>query len=276
VGAALAWHCHRLGYGVAGVTDRKPKQAWVVYALMKLPYRRLTSHEVASGSDVLFLTVPDSHIESVFQSVRKWLMPGTIVCHCSGAFGLEVFSGAREQGLGTLALHPVQSLSSHAQAIRSLPGSFYALDGSVTGRRFGRHLVRQLHGGCLLVRGPDRPLYHVMCVFASNFINALFGSAESAAGMLGMSRRRAARMLVPLARTVLENIAEQGAGAGLTGPVERGDAPTLALHLSVLEKRAPELVPVYRLLSGRLVDMVRRPGLDRAAVRKLKQMLEER
>ncbi len=276
VGSALAWHCNRLGYEIAGVTDKKPKQAWVVYGLLKLPYERLTSRDVAAASDVLFLTVPDSHIESVFQSVRKWLMPGTLVAHCSGAFGVEVFTGAKEQGLGTLALHPVQSLSSHAQAIRSLPGSFYALDGSTTGRRFGRHLVRQLHGGCVLVRGPDRPLYHVMCVFASNFINALFDSAEAAAAGLGMSRQRAAKMLAPLARTVLDNVVEQGAGPSLTGPVERGDAVTLAVHLSVLRKRAPGLVPAYRLLSGLLVEMAKREGMDKAALRRLKQVLEER
>ena len=200
VGCAMAWHCHRLSYPVAGVTDLKPKQAWVVYGLMKEKYERLSSREVAAASEVLFLTVPDTHIGPVFESVRKWLIPGTVVAHCSGAFGTDVLAGAREQGLGTLALHPVQSFSSHSQAIRSLPGSFFAADGSASGLRFGRHLVRQLHGGLVLVRGPHRPLYHAMCVFASNFISALFDGAEEIAGELGISRHRAGLMLAPLAR----------------------------------------------------------------------------
>lgn len=276
VGCAMAWHCHRLGYPIAGVTDLKPKQAWVVYGLMKEKYERLGSREVAAASDVLFLTVPDTHIVPVFESVRKWLIPGTIVAHCSGAFGPEVFAGAREQGLGTLALHPVQSFWSHSQAIRSLPGTFFAADGSTTGLRFGRHLVRQLHGGWVIVRGPDRSLYHAMCVFASNFISALFDGAEEIARELGISRRRAGLMLAPLARTVFDNIAEQGAGPSLTGPVERGDAVTVAAHLRALERRAPKLAPMYRVMSGRLVGMAVKKGLDRHAVAMLREALEEK
>ena len=275
VGCAMAWHCRRLGYPVAGVTDLKPKQAWVVYGLMKQRYERLSSREVAAASEVLFLTVPDAHIGPVFESVRRWLIPGTIVAHCAGAFGLEVLAGAREQGLGTLALHPVQSFTSHSQAIRSLPGSFFAADGSASGLRFGRHLVRQLHGGWVLVHGPNRSLYHAMCVFASNFVSALFDGAEEIAGDLGISRRRAGLMLAPLARTVLDNVMEQGAGPSLTGPVERGDALTVAAHLRALEKRAPKLAPMYRVMSGRLVEMARRKGLDAAAVRKLEKTLED-
>ena len=274
VGCALAWHCHRLGYPISGVTDLKPKQAWVVYGLMKQPYERLGSRAVAAGSDVLFLTVPDAHIVPVFESVRKWLIPGTIVAHCSGAFGPEVFARAKEQGLGTLALHPVQSFSSHSQAIRSLPGWFFAADGSGSGLLFGRRLVRQLHGGWVRVRAPDRSLYHAMCVFASNFVSALFDAAEEIARELGISRRRAGAMLAPLARTVLDNVVEQGAAVSLTGPVERGDALTVAAHLHALEKRTPKLAPVYRTLSDRLVEMARREGLDEAAVEKLKKAPE--
>jgi predicted short-subunit dehydrogenase-like oxidoreductase (DUF2520 family) len=275
VGSSLAWHCRRLGYPIAGVTDLKPKQAWVVYGLLKQRYERLSSRAVAAGSDVLFLTVPDAHIGPVFESVRESLIPGTIVAHCSGAFGPEVFVRAREQGLGTLAIHPVQSLSSHSQAIRSLPGSFFAADGSASGLRFGRHLVKQLHGSCVIVPGKDRALYHVMCVFASNFVSVLFDAADTIAGKLGIEPERAARMLEPLARTVLDSIVEQGAGPSLTGPVERGDALTVAVHLRALEKRVPKLAPVYRMMSGQLVEMARREGLDRAVVKRLRQVLED-
>lgn len=275
MGCALAWHCNRLGYPIAGVTDLKPKQAWVVYGLMKKEYERLSSREVAAASDVLFLTVPDTHIGPVFESVRRWLVPGAIAVHTSGAFGLEVFEHAREQGLGTLALHPVQSFSSHSQAIRSLPGSFFAVDGSGSGLRFGRRLVRQLHGGWVRVRGADRTLYHAMCVFVSNLVVALFDAAEEIARELRISRRRAERMFSPLARTVLGNIAEQGAALSLTGPVERGDALTVAAHLRALEKRVPRLVPMYRVMSGRLVEMAKKKGLDAAAVRKMRAALEE-
>jgi predicted short-subunit dehydrogenase-like oxidoreductase (DUF2520 family) len=256
------------------VTDHRPKQAWVVYGLLKLPYRRMRSTEVAAASDVVFLTTPDRVIEAEFAAIRRWLIPGTIVAHCSGSLGADVFKGAREQGLGTLALHPVQSFTSHAQAIRALPGSFFAIEGSPTGVRFGRDLVRRLHGHCVVVTGRERPLYHAMCVFASNLLNAVLDGAETVASRMGIPRRRAARMFAPLARTVLEAAVESGAGPALTGPVRRGDWETVRRHMSALAREAPELVPMYRILSLRLLKLARGQGLDDAGARRVRAALE--
>lgn len=273
-GTALAWHCSRLGYCIAGVTDKRAKQAWVVYGLLKKPYERLKASEVAARSDVLLLTTPDSHIEPVFVAIRRWLRPKTIVVHCSGVAGVELFKGADGQQLDTLALHPIQSFSSHAQAIQDLTGSFFALEGTARGLRFGRKLVRQLRGGSVTVEGTDRALYHAMCIFASNFENALVDAAETIAARLGISRRRTARMLAPLMRTVLENAVEYGASPSLTGPIQRGDQDTVARHLAALQDRVPELTEVYRVLSLRLVESARRQGLGLAAARCLKRVLE--
>ena len=274
VGSALAWHCHRLKYPIAGVVDRKPKQAWVCYGLLKLPHEKLKPSEVAERSDVLFLTVPDRHVGPEFVAVRRWLRPGTIVVHCSGVYGIEVFKGAEEHGIETLALHPMQSFSSHAQAIQSLPGSHFALEGTARGLRFGRKFCRQLEGGYTVVSGEDRPLYHAMCVFAANFQNALLDSAETLAARLGVSPRKAGKMLAPMMRTVTDNLVEYGAVPSMTGPVQRGDVDTVCQHIDVLKKRAPELVPLYRELTMRLVGMARRQGLARDKVKRLKDTLD--
>ena len=275
VGSALAWHCHRLGFRIAGVADKRPKQAWVVYGLLKQPYEHLKAFEVASDSDVLFITTPDSSIEPEFQSVRRFLVPGSIVAHCAGALGADAFRGATEQGLDVLALHPIQTFASHAQAIRSLPGSCFAVGGSRRGRQLGRRLVRLLHGTSFVVKDADRPLYHATCVFASNFLNSLFAGVESGAACFGLSTRRAARVFVPLGRAVLENIAESGVVRSLTGPIQRGDWQTVARHLSALDRRKPELAPEYRMLSRQLVGLARRRGLDSRTARRLTKLLEE-
>jgi predicted short-subunit dehydrogenase-like oxidoreductase (DUF2520 family) len=39
---------------------------------------------------------------------------------------------------------------------------------------------------------------------------------------------------LPLVETTLENCADRGPAAALTGPVARGDAPTVAAHLDAL------------------------------------------
>ncbi len=276
LGTALAWHCRRLGYPVAGVADRRPRQAWVAYGLLKMPYERLRTTEVAARSRVLFLTVPDAAIGPEYAALRRWVLPGAVVVHCAGAWGTEVLHGAEDAGHEPLALHPAQSFASHAQAIARLPGSTFAVDGSAAGLRFARALVRRLEGRLIEVSGVDRPLYHALCVFMSNFLNALGDAAEELAECIGLGRRNGLRLLASLPQAVLEGMIESGALASLTGPVQRGDRQTVARHIAALEERAPELVPLYRVLSLRLVKMAERQGLGRTELRGLRRALRER
>lgn len=274
-GTALAWHCRQLGYPIAGVADKRPRQAWVTYGLLKLPYERLRTTEVAARSRVLFLTTPDSAIAPEYAALRRWLLPGALVVHCSGAHGVEVFSGHRDAGHEVLALHPVQSFASHAQAIAGLPGTTFAVEGTPAGLRFARGLARGLHGSLVTVRGEDRPLYHVMCVFASNFLNVLGDAVEGLAREVGLDRRNGVRVLAALPNSVLENIVLSGSLASLTGPVQRGDAQTVVRHLAALRARAPQYVPLYRCLSLHAASMAARAGLPAARVRRLRAVLRE-
>lgn len=274
VGSALAWHCSKLGYRIAGIYDRIPQQVFVTYGLLKQSYRRFTAGQIARSSDVLFVAVPDGRIRPVYTSVRRWLRRGTVVVHCSGAAGVELFVGARERGISTLAMHPIQTFSSHLQAIRSLPGTVFALEGSADGLRFGRTLIRRLGGSALLVAGSDRPLYHLMCVFASNLQNAVLEGSGLLANTIGINRRQARKLLAPLARTAVDNWARSGPIASLTGPVERGDVETVASHVRALAERVPELTPLYVQLSRRLVALARRKGLDRVKAGRILEVLD--
>jgi len=51
-----------------------------------------------------------------------------------------------------------------------------------------------------------------------------------------------------LLTATLDNTLRSGHDA-LTGPIARGDWSTVEAHLSALEERAPDLVPLYRALA---------------------------
>ncbi len=225
VGTAFSWHLSRLKYHV--VDSRIP----------------------AGAVDVVFITVPDRKIFSVFKKIRNQLKPGALVVHCAGVFGIEVFKGAEKRKLETLALHPVKSFSNVKQAIQDLPEGYFVLDGTLRGLTFGRQLVKQLKGRAIVVRSKDRPLYHAMCVFASNFIHPLFWGVERIAKELGFSEKKSQTIMLPLTMTVLKNIAAKGSINSLTGPVKRGDWLTVKRHLSALKNRVPEVAPLYEDLT---------------------------
>jgi predicted short-subunit dehydrogenase-like oxidoreductase (DUF2520 family) len=83
-------------------------------------------------------------------------------------------------------------------------------------------------------------------------------------------------MLLPLMRGALDNVAATGAPAALTGPVRRGDAGTVALHLEALAF-APLADAAYRALARAALDLARRadPPLAPAAVAELQAQLGE-
>ncbi len=274
VGTALAWHCRKAGFGLVGLADKDLSKARAAYRRLGLRFCNMQSSELARESDVVFFTVSDCSIVSAFRAARP--MPGTIVAHCSGALGLEVFEGYERTGLEVLALHPVQVFASHAQAIKSLPDSWWALDGSKEGLAFGRRLVRLLRGKAVTVRSEARPAWHAACVFASNFQAALLDAVERIGPSLGMMPGRMVETLGPLARASLENVLRHGPAQALTGPVERGDTETVRAHLEALARYAPELVPMYRELSLRLVELAASKGLTRPAPCRLRTVLTSR
>jgi predicted short-subunit dehydrogenase-like oxidoreductase (DUF2520 family) len=87
---------------------------------------------------------------------------------------------------------------------------------------------------------------------SSNFLIAL---EEAAAGLMEAAGVADAReVLAPLVLRTAANWADSGAGA-LTGPIARGDEPTVALHLEALAAKAPELQPLYEALAERTREL---------------------
>lgn len=273
VGTALAWHCRRLNCKVVGVADSSKARLRSARRLLGPGVRSVEAHQLVATSDVLFITTTDRAISTVYRQIATELRPGTIVAHCSGAIGPEVFDDAPERRLGTLALHPLRVLASTDQAVSSLPGSFFVLAGSPTGIRFGRDLVRALGGEVLELRADCRPLYHAMCVFASNFLLAGLVGAEVISQQLGIARRAAQPALLGLAGSALTAASELGIEKSLTGPIARGDVETVEANLAALKSHLPGLVKPYREFSRLLLEHVSRRRLPDSTLRKLRATL---
>ena len=80
------------------------------------------------------------------------------------------------------------------------------------------------------------------------------------------------RMLAPLVRTTMDNLAAAGPSHALTGPVARGDVGTVRAHLRLLDRESPRLAGAYRSLSLEALTLAA-PRLDDEQVRTLKELL---
>jgi predicted short-subunit dehydrogenase-like oxidoreductase (DUF2520 family) len=199
-----------------------------------------------AGAEVALLCVPDAGIAAACEGVLAANPELRFVGHTSGATGLGALQPATGAGAATFSLHPLQTIP---DATATLAGAPAAIAGS---DREALELARRLASalGLSPVEVPDdaRPAYHAAAAIASNFLVALEESAVALLARAGIDEGR--ELLAPLVLRSAANWAEQG-GEALTGPIARGDEPTVQAHREALAAAAPELIPLYEALADR-------------------------
>jgi predicted short-subunit dehydrogenase-like oxidoreductase (DUF2520 family) len=195
----------------------------------------------AAGVDVLVVAVPDGAIAEVVASVEP--VTTTVVMHLAGSVGLEVLGVHPRRA----ALHPLVALpNTELGAQRLAAGAWFAVAGDPVARR----IVEDLGGRSFEVADEDRAAYHAAAVIASNHVVALLGQAERVAASAGVPFEA----YLDLVRATVDNVAELGPAAALTGPAARGDMATLQRHLDALAEDEREAYEALVRLVRRLVD----------------------
>ena len=187
------------------------------------------------ASDAVLLCVPDAAIAAAAADLPR----AAFVGHCSGATGLEVLAPHE-----AFSLHPLMTVTADA-APDVLAGAGAAVDGTTPAAlAVAEALAGRLGLRPVRIAAADRPAYHAAATIASNFLVTLEAAAERVAAGTGLPRE----LLVPLVRASVENWARLGPARALTGPVARGDAPTVARQRDAVRARAPELLALFDAL----------------------------
>src|SRR5690606_2881365 len=129
-------------------------------------------------------------------------------------------------------------------------------------RAVATRLVADLGGSVEWVDEGARPLYHAALAHGANHLVTLTNEALDLLRDAGVLHPE--RVLGPLLRAALENTLIHG-DAALPGPISRGDAGTIARHLAVLQRVAPDSVPAYLALARRTADRAIASGRLRPA-----------
>ena len=181
----------------------------------------------AAGVDLLVIATPDDRVRDVARAVDP--VPSTVVGHLAGSLGLRVLAPHPRRA----ALHPLVALPTPEIGAQRLVGAWFA----VAGDPLARQVVEALRGRWFEVHDRDRATYHAAAVVASNHLVALLGQVERLAETAGVPFEA----YLDLARATLDNVADLGPRAALTGPAARGDEATIRRHLRALaaeERRA--------------------------------------
>lgn len=233
---------------------------------------RLGPMPLAMGTTILILAVPDSAVAEVAWDLAQMgpAPAGCVALHLSGVLSLDVLAPLHGAGYATGSLHPLQSVADPWQACDRLFGSAYAVAGEPAAKRTALRLVDALGGMPLVIAPALRPLYHAAAVTASNYMVAVFGLAVRLLEAAGVPADEAPRALLPLVRGTIENLDQIGVAGALTGPIARGDADTVRLHLARL---SAEERPLYSALGLEALRIARAAGLAEDRARAIEALL---
>ncbi|HWL38535.1 MAG TPA: DUF2520 domain-containing protein [Frankiaceae bacterium] len=275
VGSALAVALSRAGHvvtAVSGVSD-----ASLGRAADRLPSAAVEpADDVVRHAELVLLTVPDDALAQVVEGLATVgaFRQGQIVLHTSGRHGLDVLEPATRAGALALALHPAMTFAGGAEDVERLVGTSFGVTAPEEYRAVGEALVVEMGGEPVWVPEELRALYHAALAWGANYLTTLVTTAADLLSQAGAERPDL--LLAPLLGAALDNALRRG-DAALTGPVSRGDAGTVAAHLDVLRRNAPEVVPAYVALARLTADRALRDGrLDPAQAAALLDTLADR
>ncbi|MEZ5185127.1 MAG: DUF2520 domain-containing protein [Candidatus Nanopelagicales bacterium] len=253
-GSALGAALSRAGHPV--VAAHAVSESSRERAATLLPGAELVSiEELVKRSDLVLLAVPDDALAGLADNLD--FQPGQFVVHCSGRFGVGVLAAAQRKGALPLALHPAMTLTGTSLDAERLSGAPFGVTSAEPLRMAAEALVVEMGGEPIWIPESARPLYHAALAHSANHLITLVASGEEV--LAGAGVESPGRLLAPLLQASLENALRMGYPA-LTGPVVRGDAQTVAAHVTALAYD-PQVQAAYIALARLTADRALAEGL---------------
>ncbi len=213
-------------------------------------------------SDIVFITTQDPQIVTVAGELANALSCSPVVFHTSGSYPSTILDPLAAIGCQIGSIHPLVSISAPELGPERFPGAYFCVEGSEKAVETGLAIVRSLGGKPFSIDTRFKTLYHAAAVTACGHFVALIDAAIEMMSKCGISPDDAKTILMPLVRSTVENLAEQGTAEALTGTFARADTETLTRHLTSLNENVSEdLLEIYLLLGERSLELAAKRGV---------------
>jgi len=265
VGSTLGLALRAKGYPVAAVISRTGPSALALARALKCSRASTAVADLPAETELLLLAVPDAAVAQVAReaaALKQLKFRKLFAVHCSGVHSASVLAPLRKKGAAVASMHPVQTFPSRltpAELRGRLKGIYYGIDGEALSLRKAENLAADLGGHAVEVPEELRALYHATCVFASSYLMVLLNAISELARALPL-KASWTEVFGPLMTASMEHTIRQGASRSLTGPIVRGDDPTIDAHLAALAEHAPQFLPLYTVAGIEVARVARKGG----------------
>ncbi|WP_329245563.1 DUF2520 domain-containing protein [Actinoallomurus sp. NBC_01490] len=249
----LAGHTVVAASGVSDASRERVRERLPGVPLLPVP-------EVVAAADLVLLTVPDDALAALVEGLVSTdvTVRGKLLVHTSGRYGAGVLEVATRAGGLPLALHPVMTFTGRPDDVDRLAGISFGVTAPEPLRPVAEALVVEMGGEPVWIPEDRRTLYHAALAGGANHLVTLVVESMDLLGRAGVENP--SRMLGPLLGAALDNALRLGV-RGLTGPVARGDAGTVAGHVEELGRVSPEARGAYVALARLTADRALAAGL---------------
>ncbi|MCD7922195.1 MAG: DUF2520 domain-containing protein [Clostridiales bacterium] len=259
VGFSMGKYLTGRGKCVTGYYSRSPQSSLEAAAFTQT--RQYTDIEsLVRDSDMIFLTVSDGAISSVWEQVKLLPIQNKMILHCSGSLSSAIFSDIGRTRACGYSIHPLLAVNDRYTSWEKLGTAFFTLEGDDRYLCFLKEMFEQFGNTVEVISAENKIRYHAAAAVASNLYVGLVDLSEDLLCSCGFSSENAHAALAPLILGNAQNIADAGVVRALTGPIERNDAATVSAHLSALSGEAKE---IYRLLSKQVVKVAQEKHPER-------------
>jgi predicted short-subunit dehydrogenase-like oxidoreductase (DUF2520 family) len=283
----LATALHDAGFTITEIiardTSRSRSHARSLAA--KVGAQTVTGHSSALDATLLWFCVPDREIHGAASALaghlaaraaaqKKNRVPSKVqnrdptkvrfALHSSGALLSRELGPLRKAGIAVASVHPLMTFVAGTHP--SLTDVPFAMEGDRAATQVARQIVSKLGGESFSLPAARKPAYHAWATLTSPLLLAFLVTLEEAARAAGLTREDARRKSLPIIRQTLANYSRLGPAPSFSGPLVRGDAETVARHLSALKKH-PGAREVYVALARAALRGL--PVKNRAGLRRL-------
>jgi len=157
-------------------------------------------------------------------------------------------------------IHPLQTFPSPDSSDRLKETSFAIESDNLNLLDWLKTLVTDLGGSSVEIESRQRPTYHASAVMACGLLAGLVGLAAEMWEPLGIDRDEALKRLIPLIRSTVDSLEQQGLPSAITGPFVRGDVETVKSHLGATDANSGETGRAYAALALASLHIARQQG----------------
>jgi predicted short-subunit dehydrogenase-like oxidoreductase (DUF2520 family) len=279
VGSTLAMLFYHAGYRIVSVISQKKYSAKKLARLVRCETYSDSLSEIHSATRIILIAVPDEDILGIAEEIAKRSnldLPKLAVFHTSGSLTSDALLSLHREGAIVFSLHPVQSFSKTstlAHQMARMKNVVYGFEGNKEALTLAHQLVKDLRGKLVQIPKEGKILYHIACVFASNYSTVLIGVVDELTKRIG-SRIKLVHF-ESLVKTSIENAFQQTPKMALTGPIARGSSETIENHLHELRKADKPLSLLYQRIGLQALKMaVTRKSLKPKVAKQIRQILE--